>query len=88
MHNPRFDDGRVVWRDENSGQYEQPTRGYSGQFELQWNIALKEKPDYTGNPGAATNDAHIGDRIYEWTGVLDMLEPTYNRVIRMDVIEG
>jgi SAM-dependent methyltransferase len=67
MRNPHFDHGRVVWCDEYSGQYEQPTAGYSEQFDLQWEIALKGIAEYTDDPGAAVDDAHIEDRVYEWT---------------------
>lgn len=66
MHNPHFDDGRIIWNDAYSGQYPPPT--YEEQFELQWNIALKGNPDYFNNPGTSTEDAYIEDRVFEWTG--------------------
>ncbi|MCZ6772524.1 MAG: class I SAM-dependent methyltransferase [Proteobacteria bacterium] len=69
MRNPHFDHGRVVWSDAYSGQYEQPTTGYSEQFDLQWKIALRGNPEYSDVPGAAIDDAHIEDRVYEWTRV-------------------
>ncbi|MBG0776944.1 MAG: class I SAM-dependent methyltransferase [Desulfovibrionaceae bacterium] len=64
--NPHFDQNRILWKDEYSGQYEAPV--YSEQFELQWNLALKNS-EYSQTPGSSTSDAYINDRIYEWTGV-------------------
>jgi SAM-dependent methyltransferase len=67
--NPHFDEGRVVWSDDLSGRYGPPPRGYSEQFDLQWKLALANHPGYQTHPGADPDDEHIGDRIYEWTGV-------------------
>jgi SAM-dependent methyltransferase len=68
MLNPHFDQGRVVWRDEYSGQYGPPDMGYSEQFDLQWKTALEGNEEYFATPGASTADDHIDDRVYEWTG--------------------
>jgi SAM-dependent methyltransferase len=66
MLNPHFDQNRIVWSDEYSGQYESPV--YDEQFELQWKIALGGNQEYFNNPGASTEDKYIDDRVYEWTG--------------------
>ena len=66
MSNPHFDQNRIVWRDEYSGQYAPPV--YEQEFELQWKLALRGNKDYFDNPGASTDDRYIEDRVYEWTG--------------------
>ncbi len=43
-----------------------PTR-YSKQFDLQCELALKNK-DYFNYSGASTDDDYIYDRVFEWTG--------------------
>jgi SAM-dependent methyltransferase len=65
--NPHFDDHRVAWSDQYSGQYLPPV--YEQEFELQWNIALNGNPEYYQNPGTSLDDHYIDDRVYEWTGV-------------------
>ena len=66
MLNPHFDQNRIVWRDEYSGQYEPPV--YDDQFELQWKLALGGNEEYFNNPGTSTDSRYIDDRVYEWTG--------------------
>jgi SAM-dependent methyltransferase len=66
MLNPHFDQNRIVWRDEYSGQYK--PRAYDQEFELQWKIALGGSKEYFDNPGTSTDDKYIQDRVYEWTG--------------------
>jgi SAM-dependent methyltransferase len=66
MRNPHFDEDRLVWRDEYSGQYDPPA--YDEQFDLQWKIALEGNAEYYANPGASVDDSYIEDRVYEWTG--------------------
>ena len=66
--NPHFDENRVIWKDEYSGQYATPETGYSEQFDLQWNLALKNLDGYYETPGASVEDKYIDDRVYEWTG--------------------
>jgi SAM-dependent methyltransferase len=68
MRNPHFDDDRIVWSDEYSGQFEPPSTGYDAEFELQWKIALEQDREFFVAPGASTDDRYIDDRIYEWTG--------------------
>ena len=69
MAHPHFDDGLIVWSDAYSGRYEAPPAGYSGQFDLQWKIALEGNPEYYNYPGASVDDGYIEDRVYEWTGI-------------------
>ena len=66
--NPHFDENRVIWKDEYSGEYETPETGYSEQFDLQWNLALKNLDGYYETPGASVEDNYIDDRVYEWAG--------------------
>jgi SAM-dependent methyltransferase len=66
--NPHFDDNRLIWRDEYSGQYDSPESGYADQFETQWMLGLQSREGYYRHPGICVDDDYISDRIYEWTG--------------------
>lgn len=66
MLNPHFDQNRIIWSDDYSGQYEPPV--YNEQFDLQWKIALEGDQEYYNNPGTSVDDGYIEDRVYEWTG--------------------
>ncbi|MFQ5757133.1 MAG: class I SAM-dependent methyltransferase [Acidiferrobacterales bacterium] len=68
QRNTHFDDNRIIWRDEYSGQYDVPPLGYSEEFDLQWRLGLEGKDGYYRHPGACVDDDYIADRVYEWTG--------------------
>ena len=66
MINPHFDHGRVIWKDDYSGQY--PPIDYSTQFDAQWRLFLEKQPGFRAHTGVETDDAWIDDRIYDLTG--------------------
>lgn len=65
--NLHFDDNRLCWRDEYSGEYQPPEAGYSEQFDLQWKLALAGRDGFCNHPGASVEDNYIDDRVYEPT---------------------
>lgn len=65
--NPDFDDDRVIWSDEYSGQYDAVE--YSVQFDGQWKLFLEKKEGFHRHTGVETSDPWIDDRIRELTGV-------------------
>lgn len=69
--NPHIDDGRVLWDDNYSGEYEPVV--YSEQFDDQWRLFLEKKPGFYHHAGVETADAWIDERILELTGVTDFL---------------
>lgn len=69
--NPHFDQDRVVWSDDYSGQY-QPVP-YDQQFDDQWRLFLERQVGFCDHTGVETSDDYIDDRIYELTGVRDYL---------------
>jgi 2-polyprenyl-3-methyl-5-hydroxy-6-metoxy-1,4-benzoquinol methylase len=71
IRNPHFDDLRVVWSDEYSGQY-QPV-AYDQQFDDQWRLFLDRATGFCDHTGVETSDEYIDDRIAELTGVRDYL---------------
>ncbi|PPD04279.1 MAG: hypothetical protein CTY29_06340 [Methylobacter sp.] len=71
LPNPDFDDGLTIWDDVYTGQY-QPVV-YSEQFDGQWRLFLERKRGYCNHTGVETSDQYIDDRIYELTGVRDVM---------------
>lgn len=71
IRNPHFDDDRVLWRDEYSGQYEPVA--YEEQFDGQWRMFLNSERGFHDHTGVETSDEYIDDRIAEITGVRDFL---------------
>lgn len=69
--NPHFDDNRVVWSDEYSGQY-MPI-AYDVQFDDQWRLFLERAVGFRDHTGVEISDDFIDDRIFELTGVRDYL---------------
>lgn len=69
--NPHFDHDRIVWRDEYSGQY-QPVE-YGEQFDDQWRLFLERRVGFCRHTGVETSDPYVDDRIFELTGVKDLL---------------
>lgn len=69
--NPHFDDGRVIWRDEYSGQYE--PIAYEEQFDPQWRMFLEGVRGFHHHTGVETSDEYVDDRIAELTGMRDYL---------------
>jgi SAM-dependent methyltransferase len=70
--NPHFDDGRVVWDDAFSGQYEPVA--YDRQFDDQWRLFLERKVGFCQHTGVETSDPWIDGRIFEITGVPHWIE--------------
>jgi len=71
IRNPHFDDDRVVWDDSYSGVY-QPVP-YEEQFDGQWRLHREGVTGYVNHTGVETDDEYIDDRIFELTGVKDVL---------------
>jgi 2-polyprenyl-3-methyl-5-hydroxy-6-metoxy-1,4-benzoquinol methylase len=71
LRNPHFDDGRILWRDEYSGQY--ASVAYEEQFDAQWRMFLDRERGFRDHTGVETSDEYIDDRIAELTGVRDFL---------------
>ncbi|KPF85154.1 hypothetical protein IP70_13235 [alpha proteobacterium AAP38] len=71
IRNPHFDDNRVVWSDEYSGQY-MPI-SYDVQFDDQWRLFLERAVGFHDHTGVEISDDFIDDRIFELTGVRDYL---------------
>ncbi len=71
MRNPHFDDDRIIWKDEYSGEY-QPI-AYEEQFDDQWRLFLEKQPGFHKHSGVETQDKWIDARICELTGVRDVL---------------
>ena len=71
LRNPHFDDGQVLWKDAYSGRY-QPV-AYEEQFDGQWRLFLEGARGFHHHTGVETSDEYIDDRIYELTGVRDVL---------------
>jgi SAM-dependent methyltransferase len=69
--NPDFDDGRVVWDDAYSGQYDPVP--YDAQFDGQWKLYLEKQVGFYDHTGVETTDPYIDDRIFELTGVQGVL---------------
>jgi 2-polyprenyl-3-methyl-5-hydroxy-6-metoxy-1,4-benzoquinol methylase len=69
--NPHFDDNRVLWKDEYSGQY--APVAYEEQFDAQWRMFLNRDRGFRDHTGVETDDEYIDDRIAELTGVRDFL---------------
>jgi 2-polyprenyl-3-methyl-5-hydroxy-6-metoxy-1,4-benzoquinol methylase len=69
--NPHFDDERIVWSDNYSGQYA-PVE-YDQQFDRQWKLFLEHKTGFHEHSGVETNDEYIDDRIEDITGLKDFL---------------
>ena len=69
--NPHFDDGRILWKDEYSSQYE--AVAYDQQFDDQWRRFLERDRGFCDHTGVETSDEYIDDRIAELTGVRDYL---------------
>lgn len=69
--NPHFDDNRVVWSDEYSGQY--VPIAYDVQFDDQWRLFLERAIGFRDHTGVEISDNFINDRIYELTGVKDYI---------------
>ncbi|BFU93746.1 MAG: protein of unknown function [Nitrospira sp.] len=69
--NPHFDHHRIVWRDEYCGQY-QPVE-YGDQFDDQWRLFLERRVGFCRHTGVETSDPYVDDRIFELTGVKDLL---------------
>lgn len=71
LRNPHFDDGRVLWKDEYSGEY-LPV-AYEDQFDRQWQLYLEGVRGFHDHTGVETSDEYIDDRIHEITGVRHFL---------------
>jgi SAM-dependent methyltransferase len=71
--NPHFDQQRVIWKDEYSGDY-RPI-DYGGEFDPQWKHFLEGQRGFTRHTGVETEDAWIDDRIYDLTGHRGVLVP-------------
>jgi len=69
--NPHFDQDRIVWSDDYSGQYDPVP--YAQQFDDQWRLFLERKLGFCDHTGVETTDDYIDDRIYELTGVANFL---------------
>jgi len=69
--NPHFDDGRFIWKDSYSGEY-QPVP-YREQFDDQWRYFLEKRVGFHKHTGVETADSYIDDRIFELTGVDEYL---------------
>lgn len=70
--NPDFDDGLVIWDDSYSGRYQPVT--YSEQFDDQWRLFLERQRGFCDHTGVETSNQYIDDRIYELTGVSDVIK--------------
>jgi 2-polyprenyl-3-methyl-5-hydroxy-6-metoxy-1,4-benzoquinol methylase len=71
LRNPHFDDARILWKDEYSGQYKPVA--YEEQFDDQWRMFLNKERGFRDHTGVETSDEYIDDRIAEITGVRDFL---------------
>ena len=71
MRNPHFDDGRIIWKDKYSGEY-QPVE-YGKQFDDQWRLFLEKRIGFHNHTGVEVDDEWIDDRIAELTGVKGVL---------------
>lgn len=72
--NPHFDDDRVIWSNEYSGQY--VPIAYDVQFDDQWRLFLERAVGFRDHTGVEISDAFINDRIFELTGVRDYIAPS------------
>ena len=71
--NPHFDQQRVIWNNDYSGEY-QPI-DYSGEFDPQWKLFLEQRRGFTHHTGVETEAAWIDDRVYGLTGHRGVLVP-------------
>jgi 2-polyprenyl-3-methyl-5-hydroxy-6-metoxy-1,4-benzoquinol methylase len=69
--NPHFDHNRVIWKDEYSGLYEPVD--YSEQFDDEWRLFLENKTGFKQHTGVEIDDVWINDRIFDLTGVENLL---------------
>lgn len=71
MINPHFNQNRIIWEDQYSGEYKPVD--YSVQFDDQWRLFLEKKVGFQQHTGVETADEWVDDRIFELTGVSGML---------------
>lgn len=71
LKNPHFDDDRILWKDEYSGEY--AAVAYEDQFDGQWRLYLDGVRGFHDHTGVETSDEYIDDRIYEITGIRDYI---------------